>query len=610
MKTAAVTAAEARAVAEHARDEKLVLPSFAAQLFNGRFDPTLLRKDPPADPKERRRAAAFLDRLRSFANAEIDGDRFDREGEVPQAILDGLAEIGAFGIKIPRKYGGLELSQLSYVRALAIVGSRCASTSAYLSAHQSIGVPAPLIKFGTDEQKERYLPRLAKGALSAFALTEADVGSDPARMAASAELSEDGRHWVLNGEKLWTTNGPRAEIIVVMARTPPGPSLPNHPISAFMVETDWPGVEVTQECEFMGMRAISNGVMRFTDVMVPRENLLWEEGKGLKLALITLNTGRLSLIGTCATTGKLAVEMCRRWGNERVQWGRPVGEHDAVSQMIARVTASTFALEAVLELTSRLADAGSFDIRIEAAMAKLFASETGWRVVDDAMQVRGGRGYETADSLSARGETVWPIERALRDMRINRIFEGSSEIMHLFIAREATDWHFRAARPLLDPRAGSGRKLKTAARLAARYAWWYPTRFLRWHGWPRYRWFGPLAGHARFISASSARLAREIFHAMARYGAGLEERQAVLARLVDNGTDLMAMTATLLHARRVSARGDKGAEALADIFCRRARSRIEGRFATLFDNDDLAANQVARRTLAGEFGWLEEGGTE
>ena len=594
-------------MAEYARERGWRERSFVGDLFNGRFDPSPFREDPPADPAERKRASTLLARLEKFASERIDGDVHDREGRVPDHVLEGLAELGAFGMKIPRRYGGLELSQLSYVRALGLVASRCQATSAFLSAHQSIGVPGPLLAFGTEKQKERYLPRLAKGALSAFALTEADVGSDPARMSATATPCDDGAHWVLNGEKLWTTNGPRAEIIVVMARTPTGPGLPARPISAFIVEMEWDGVETVQECRFMGLRALSNGVLRFTDVRVPRENLLWGEGKGLKLALITLNTGRLSIPGTCASTAKAAVAMSRAWGGSRVQWGMPVGRHDAVAQKLARMAASTFALEAVVEMTSRMADSGSFDIRMEAAIAKLFASEAGWTAADDAVQILGGRGYETSDSLAERGEAAYPAERALRDMRINRIFEGSSEIMRLFIAREATDRHLRMAGPLLDPRAGIGARATAMARLARHYAWWYPTRFLGWSSWPRLRWFGRLTGHARYVDGASRRLARAVFHAIVRHRKRLELRQAVLGRIVDNGAELFVMTAVLLHARRMKRRGHDGAEALADLYCRAARRRIVGRFARLPDNDDLAAYGVARRVLDGEFTWLEQG---
>ena len=523
--------------------------------------------------------------------------------------LDGLAEMGAFGIKISREYGGLGFSQLTYNRALEIVSSRCGATGAFLSAHQSIGVPGPIQKFGTEEQKQKYLPRLAKGALSAFALTEPDVGSDPANMSTVAELSEDGSHWVLNGEKLWTTNGPRAEIIIVMARTPAPEGSKKRPITAFVVEMDWDGVETVQECHFMGLRALSNGILRFTNVKVPRENVVWGEGKGLKLALITLNVGRLALPAFCAAAGKGSLEMLRDWAGSRVQWGRPIGQHDAIAQMLGKMAADTFALEAVVELTALMADSNRFDIRLEAAIAKMWGTEVGWDLVNDALQVRGGRGYETHDSLAARGETPYPIERYLRDMRINTIFEGSSEIMRLFIAREAVDTHLSVAGDLVDPRSSLGAKLKALVRAGLHYAWWYPTRFFGWSLWPRYSRFGPLATHLRFIERTSRKLARATFHAMVRFGPGLEKRQAVLGRIVDVGAELMVMTAVVVRADWLVQKGadTPGANALADLYCRQARRRIKERFRGLFNNDDTKGYSVARRYLDGDFQWLEKG---
>src|SRR6185436_10157389 len=231
---------------------------------------------------------------------------------------------------------------------------------ALLSAHQSIGVPQPLKAFGTEEQKKRFLPRLAKGAISAFALTENDVGSDPARMATTAVPTADGSAYILNGEKLWCTNGTHAELLVVMARTPGKDGKPG-PISAFIVETAWPGVEVVERLEFMGVRGIENGLMRFTNVRVPKENLLWGEGKGLKLALITLNTGRLTLPATCAAAGKWCLQVARRFAAERVQWGRPVGQHEAVAQMLTDIAARTYAMESIADLCALMGDAGKSD---------------------------------------------------------------------------------------------------------------------------------------------------------------------------------------------------------------------------------------------------------
>lgn len=602
---------EAREVAESAREKRWKQKSFVKSLFSGRFNLDWLHPHPLPDPGEQFRASYFLRQIEEFARTHIDGDAIDRDSWVPEEVLDGLRELGAFGIKIPREYGGLGLSQVTYNRALEIVASRCISTAAFLSAHQSIGVPQPLAFFGTEAQKRAYLPRLAAGALSAFALTEPDAGSDPANMSTTATPTADGSAYLLNGEKLWCTNGPRAELLVVMACTPARAGVKGkRPISAFIVDRAWPGVEVVHTSHFMGLKGLSNGVLRFTNVRVPRENLLWGEGLGLKLALITLNTGRLSLPALCSAAGKSAVHMCRRWCSDRVQWGAPVGKHDAVAQMLGRMAANAFAMEAVMELSSSMADAKTFDIRIEAAMAKLWNSETAWALADDAVQMRSGRGYETADSLRARGEEMpAPVERMLRDLRINRIFEGSSEIMRLFIAREAVDQHLKVAGALVNPRTPFGKRMAALLRAGFHYAWWYPTRWVGWGRWPRFSEFGRLAGHMRFVDRSSRKLARAIFACMVRFGAGLEKRQAVLGRIVDIGSELFAMTAVTVRVDLLAAKtpGDSSPEDLADLFCMHARRRVRAHFAALFSNDDVATYKVAARTMEGTYGWLEEG---
>lgn len=603
------TEQEAREVAEAARETDWKNRSFARRLFEGNLDLDLIDPPPQLDAAAIEKGRPFLEKLEAFAKAHIDGDKIDREGWVPQEILDGLAELGAFGIKIPEEYGGLGLSQITYNEALSIVSRRCGSTGAFLSAHQSIGVPQPLIYFGTDAQKEHYLPRLARGELSAFALTEPDAGSDPANMSTAAELSEDGEHWILNGEKLWCTNGPRADIIIVMARTPAREGVRgSRPITAFIVETAWEGVETKHICEFMGLKGLSNGVLTFKDVKVPRDNLLWDEGKGLKIALITLNTGRLALPAFCAAGASAALHMCRTWAAKRVQWGAPIGKHDAVAQKLGSMAADAFALDAVADLTSRMASDKSFDIRLEAAIGKMWNTETAHRIIDDALQIRAGRGYETEESLRRRGVDAYPVERALRDSRINLIFEGSSEIMRLFIAREAVDMHLSVAGDLVDPKAPMGKKVAALFKAGFHYAWWYPTRFLSWGYWPKYGDFGELKGHMRYVHRTAARLSRATFSAMVRFGPKLERRQAVLGRIVEIGSELFVMTASCIKAKHLlkATPGETSPTMLADLFCRQSRSRIEHRFNTLFNNNDVATYRVAQEAMKGTFEWMEE----
>jgi len=604
------TQKEARDVAEAARESEWSGPSFVRELFLGRFRLDLIHPHPVVeDPAEQARATAFLAKLRDFLE-RVDSDMIDRTGDIPESYVQELREMGAFGIKIPTEYGGVGLSYASYTRAIAMVTSKDGSLAALLSAHQSIGLPQPLKLFGTPEQKQRFFPRLAKGAISAFALTEVDAGSDPANLRTSATRSEDGKSWTLNGEKLWCTNGTRADLLVVMARTPDVVvnGKPRKQITAFIVEANTPGVEIVHRCRFMGLKAIENGVVRFTNVRVPSENILWGEGKGLKLALITLNTGRLTLPASCAGGGKAMLQVARTWANQRVQWGQPIGKHEAVAQKIALMAANTFAMESVAELAVALAERGKYDIRLEAAIAKMWNTETGWRIVDDTLQIRGGRGYETADSLRGRGEAGIAVERAMRDFRINLIFEGSSEIMRLFIAREAVDHHFKTAFALVDKESSGKDKLAALGRVAKFYPGWYLSRWLGRGALPgSYGEFGSLAKHLRWAERHTRHLGRTLFHAMARFGPKLERRQMVLFRGVDIGADLFAMTAACVRARMLAREGNHEATELADLFCREARQRIRTNFSRFYGKHDGAIYRVSQHVLAGQHAWLEEG---
>ncbi|XAZ31147.1 acyl-CoA dehydrogenase family protein [Paenarthrobacter ureafaciens] len=608
------TAEEARAVAEAARETEWNRPSFAKGLYLGSFDLSLIHPWPEAKAEDVERGEDFMAKLEALCRT-MSGRVIERDAKIPDEYLKGLAELGVFGMKIPREYGGLGLSLVYYGRALALVGSVHPSLGALISAHQSIGVPEPVKVFGTDEQKREYLPRCAAGAITAFLLTEPDVGSDPARMGATAVLSDDGESYVVDGVKLWTTNGVIAELVVVMARVPehtdPDGTTHKGGISAFVVEMDSPGITVENRNTFMGLRGIENGVTRFHQVRVPAANRLGREGQGLKIALTTLNTGRLSIPGLCVAAGKWSLKIAREWSNARTQWGRPVGQHEAVSKKIAFIAATTFALEAVFELSAEMADAGARDIRIEAALAKLWSTELSCRIADELVQIRGGRGFETADSLEARGERAVAAEQLLRDLRINRIFEGSSEIMKLLIAREAVDAHLAAAGDLASLDASLQDKAKAAVGASGFYARWLPKLVAGAGMDPRsYSDFGRLGKQLRFVERSSRRLARQTFYGMGRWQAKLEHKQAFLGRIVDIGAELFAMAAccsraeNLLHTRPEHA---AAAFELAEAYCEQARVRVDECFDQLWRNTDDADRDFSRKVLAGDYAWLEAG---
>ena len=600
---------EAREVAESAREAGWSRPSFAKGLYLGELDLSLIHPFPEPDPAAAARGEAFLADVEAFC-ATLDGSRIEREDRIPDEYLAGLTELGAFGIKIPQAYGGLGLPLLYYGRALMLISTVHPSLGALLSAHQSIGVPEPVRMFGSEEQKREFLPRCAQGAVSAFLLTEPDVGSDPARLGATAVPTEDGAAYLLDGVKLWTTNGPIAELLVVMAQVPASEGHRGG-ISAFVVEADTPGITVENRNAFMGLKGMENGVTRFHQVRVPAANRVGAEGQGLKIALSTLNTGRLSIPAICAGGGKWALKIAREWSAERVQWGKPVGEHEAVAKKVAFIAATVFALESVFELSAGLADAGLKDVRIEAALAKLWASEMGYAVADDLVQVRGGRGYETADSLAARGERAAPVEQLLRDMRINRIFEGSSEIMRLLIAREAVDAHLSAAGDLASADTSARAKAMAAVHATGFYARWLPQLVTGSGSRPgAYGEFGALATHLRYVERSSRAVARRTFYAMARWQTKLEQKQALLGRIVDIGAELFAMSAVCTRAesmRRQDPATGASAYALADAFCRQSRARVDELFRQLGHSTDSSDRALARAVLDGKVRWLERG---
>src|SRR5881275_3190286 len=602
---------EALELAEASRDPLDERGSFASNLFIGRYDFNRIYPWPEQSAEDREAGKQFLASLEKYLKENIDPAEIDRTGEIPQKNIDDLFAMGAFGVKIPKQYDGLGLSQVNYGRAAMLLGSWDENLTALVSAHQSIGVAQPLLLFGTEEQKRKYLPRVARKEISAFALTEWNAGSDPANMSLRADPTDDGSAFIMNGEKLWCTNGVKAGVLVVMAKTPPKivKGKERKQITAFIVDVDSPGLEITYRCHFMGLRALYNGVVKFTNVRVPRDNMIAKEGQGLKVALTTLNTGRLTIPAACVGLSKRLLEICRKWAKERVQWGVPIGQHYAIAGKIAEMAGNVFAMEAITFLTSALVDRKAGDLRIETAMCKMWATETTWRNADEAMQVRGGRGYETAESLAGRGEEPVPVERFLRDCRINMIFEGSSEIMRLFIAREALDPHLKVGGAIFNtqlPMAERARAVFTSGKF---YAGWYPKQWFSGSAGNLDKLHADLREHVQFGATTSKKLARGLFHAMMRFGPKLDREQLLLSRFVGIATELFAMSATCSFAQSKIDTGTPADEVLpvADYFCRSTRMKIEHHFAGAAHNADKRGYNLVQNLLAGKHGTLREG---
>ncbi len=536
-------------------------PSFGTELFAGRLRLDIIDSLPSFGLDAE--SEAFLARLRTFCEEKVDGRLIEREDRIPDEVINGLKDIGAFAIKIPKEYGGLGLPGVCYHRALMIVSSTHSALGELLGAHQAIGLVQPLRLFGTQAQKDELLPRCVK-EISGFILTEPDIGNDPFRMRSTATPVSGG--YVLDGVKSWTTNGVLADLLVVMAM------VPDAGMSAFVVEMDAPGVTVEYRNAFLGLRGLENGVIRFHEVFVPADRLLGPEGQGLEVALAAQDTGRLSMPAACAAAAKWSLKIAREWSRVRVQWDKPIGEHEAVAGKIAFIAATAFALEAVVEVSGRHLDNGRFDTHTEAELAKLFASEMAWQVADELLQVRGGRGYETAESAAARGERGVPVEQLLRDLRIGRIFDGSTEALRVFIASDIL-----ATEPELAGHPARPSQLAPA--------------------------FGVLAQHVRFVDRAARRLARQIECGQARWGDKIGEHQLFLGRVVDIAAELYAMTASCVYAKAL---GDSAAQ-LADAFCRQSRRRVAELCDQLWVNTDDHDTAWAAKVLGDSYLWLEEG---
>lgn len=597
-------------VAEDSRDTEWKAPSFVSDLFKGDFNWDQIHPFPMQSAEDKKIGDDYMAKLKPVLEKYIDPSEVDRTGEFSNEAIQALRDVGALGMKIDKKYGGLGLSQVNYSRVCAYIGSYCASTGAWITAHQSIGVAGPLKYFGTQEQKDKYLPRIAKGAISAFGLTEPGVGSDPANMITYAEPTEDGKHYIVSGEKLWITNGPVAEIMILMCRTPSimKNGKEKKQITAFVFETDTPGFEVVHRCDFMGIRGIQNGLLRFNDVKIPAENVIGNTGDGLKIALVTLVNGRLSIPATSGAGGKRALAYSRKWVAQREQWGAPIGKHQNTAIKLARIAANTYASEAVTWMCCAFADGGKMDIRIEAAMAKYFCTELACEMADEFLQIRGGRGYETAESLAARGEDPVPAEKFVRDARISRIVEGTSEIMKLYIARESMDTHVRQIMPMMMP--GTNKLQHLLKSFLPFYMKWYPKQWLPAAGGYKVDHLDSRnQAHLNYIAKASKRLARTMFHTMAKYQQKLEREQLIMSNFVDVGTDLFAMGATLAYAdaHLATVEDKQSLQDLVDLFCTEAIQRIEANLKAVGKNHNKKYDRIAGHAMDGKYDWYCDG---
>ncbi|MGE5711398.1 MAG: acyl-CoA dehydrogenase family protein [Nitrospira sp.] len=603
------------AVAETARD-KASYDGFLAGLFeaNVRWELFTSIGIPETSPS----ALSFIERFKS-AIITLDPDRVDREGELPEPVLKTLAELGAFGIKIPKRFGGQEFTQSEYQKVAVLCGSVDASLTVLLSAAQSIGVPEPLRLFGTEAQKAKYLPRLARGEISGFALTEKHVGCDIAKVETYAvRVAENGKTagYRLSGDKFFITNSAKQDgeflssMLVVIARIVDRPDELQDPhaqkrYGAFIVETQWPGCSVTR-LRFEGVRGIYNGAPTFTNVYVPIENRLGSEDDGLRIALATLTVGRLTLPAACLGGLKQCLSVMRWWGRTRVQWNKPIGEHSLIGEKLCRAAVYTLALEAVMAFCGAWANKKG-DLRLESAAAKIIGSEWYWEVVNDLFQVRGGRGFMTVESQRKSGEQGIPVMRMLRDARINLVWEGTSEILRIWMAREALSPYIEKGIAFLQ---GSSSQRAEASLYYTRMA--LRSCLPPLHLGDASALFGKdNAQWVRFIESCSRSLTRATLAATLRHRQSLHHKQLLLRHLVDDSLLLFPMAATLWYASQPEMRLKPGIRELATYFCQDMQeklypapsptTRIRGH------KKDKSVFNLARKIMQGEYAWLEEG---
>lgn len=590
--------------------EKRKHSGFIADLFGGNLSLGTFLPWPERSEADLEKERLVMEELGEFLRTRVDPEELDRTREIPLVLIEEMSKRGFFALKVPVELGGRGLSQSAYSNVVAMAASYSSAIVILISADNTIGAKYGILKYGTPEQKVRYLPELVKWP-SGFCFTEELVGSDPARMRTFARRARNTSCEVIgyeiNGQKWYTTNSifaenvPLAKYLAVVAKIVDSPEEVERSdnFGLFVVATDAPGVVLGSRNEFCGMRGIYNANPRFDRVTVGKDQLIGSEGQGFRIALEALNTGRIAIAAGCLATAKQALRASRWYAMRREQWGKPIGKHEAIgSGMIAPGAADIFAMEAMTAYTAWLEDQ-KMDARLAAAALKVFASERSWTIVDNMMQIFGGRGYETYSSLSRREKTV-PVERMFRDARPNRIFEGSTQILSQWFMREGCDEMLKQGSVFFE-NGKFGEKARLAIFFAARYAkLTVPRANVRAC---LVKGFGT---HFVYIERTARKFARALIVYSGKYRGKFAQKQLTIERFFWIATELFAMTAALSYATRLSALGDGPAE-LADLYCRSARRRIEIMFGELGSNEDDLKRVVADGVLQGDYVFVEDG---
>jgi alkylation response protein AidB-like acyl-CoA dehydrogenase len=593
--TAAQIAEQKKQVEELLADaDKL---GFAKSLFFGRFRGDLLFPYPTLPPDQQRQADETAARVKTFADAHIDHMQIDRDARIPDSVINGLAGLGVYKMTLPKEFGGLGFNQQMYLKTMEILGGHCASTAVFVNAHHSIGCRA-LVLFGTKEQQARWLPGLLDGSkLCAFALTEPEAGSDAGNVQTTATPTDDGQAFLLNGVKHYITNGGIAHILTVMARTPTPDG--KSKVTAFLVTPDMPGFEVIEaRAEKCGIRGTATGKMRFTNMRVPRENVLGLMGRGLQAALTVLNYGRVTFGATCTGHAKVCLAAMTEHAKTRVQFQQPLVEFQLVRKKIAFAAAHAFAMEAATKQCAAFIDRGADDYMLETAILKVFATEHLWTIVNDCLQVYGGKGYFSDQ----------PVERWMRDARINTIGEGANEVLKAFIAvvgcRGPGEYLKNLRDDLMERRwsvgklfAGLGVGAKLVAPWLAAHTPQVPVRH------------PDLFEHSRTLARLVKQFGTTLPHVFMRLKdeATFVQAQLVHERIADIAIDLYVSACVLSRLDHLlgkpAGNGQPAAvEPSADpaagrYFLDLAFRRIAERFAGLEDNDDASLLAAARAAV-------------